>query len=97
MKKIPFSESGLSLTRMAEFVPEIRAAHERDSERAEYGVNWYEWINTTNSDHVDCLGLTRAWWDAQSVEYQLEVVTAQLQYAKQLLYNVTNALNKMKG
>lgn len=56
--------------RVCDQCPQIRAAHDRASEGAEYGINFYEFINT-----ADGLGeLASAWWTELPKERRIELL-----------------------
>jgi hypothetical protein len=57
-----------------ELCPDVCALHERDSHYSEYGINFFEFINT--DDRV--YGLLTAWWNTLPKERQHELIDNQI-------------------
>lgn len=76
MNKIP---SPLPHEYMCEQYPEIVAIHEERDRQAEYGLNWFEFINTEREELV---WGTPKWWDSQPPPYKIEKIKEKISKLK---------------
>lgn len=60
---------------------EIREAHEKASRHAEYGVNFYEFINTANGLQP----MAQRWWDSLTEERQQELIKERISHFESLI------------
>jgi hypothetical protein len=73
--------------------PGIISAHEKASRGEEYGVNFYEFINTEEG-----LGkYAQEWWDSLSVDRKWMLLINEADTLRNKLDNVNNSLESIKN
>lgn len=77
MKKIEHPWELLKWDYVCDQSPDIQLAYEKANDSAEYGVNWYEFIN--NISHTPHFSTTAdKWWNSLPHERQLELLKKEL-------------------
>lgn len=74
--------------------PDIDNAHQRASDSAEYGVNWYEWVNT---EEALVSKLVVEAWDRLTPERQLAIIEERIEPAESRVRELKNARDQITG
>lgn len=73
--------------------PKIGEAHARASDKAEYGVNFYEFINTQGESLAS---YAQAWWDSLPKEKQQSLLWDRLVALQMHIGEITDAVQKYR-
>jgi len=92
MNKLPWAKCPIPSLELAHHCWAVSQAHEKDSDQAEYGVNWYEWINI--NDHI-VHRLVGEWWDTLTAEEQHKFLADKRNQLQAEFVYLTDALCEM--